>query len=770
MDRLGRSRRFDRAKIKLADSTARPSSSGERIPKMSDPVRNPRDRNSPPLPAGPTTSFLRRIAGQLLDSKQPPGAADGTPAEITQRRIDRAHLAVPPAREEAAPPQTTAPTAVTGADSTLRKDLSGAAARGTPAAPFSRREEEVLRQTGQIAAHLRTERQDLERRESALHEQHALLDQEWRTARMWVQEFEEEMLKRQAECKAREEALNEKIGACESLVSDLEEQERLVLGLRDQMSSERSGLRSMVDRELEVERIAIQQTQQALDEERRALAEEIEKRRREREEMVRSLQAQLTNERNSQRAQLDTQAAAERAAFEAEKAAWDRRRSQEDEELSKRREVSQSASERAQEEMHAVRRREFDELRREREAFETQDLAARQSLSADREKLEADRRRFSDELGELKRIQIEEIERERAAVRDEIEASRRDLDSVRSRIEEDLKQRVDAREQNLREEQRKLEEQHREQLGRLEQERNLLENRLRFQQEHLQKARQEVEAAQNELRRQHQSDRTDLEAREAACRLRFEQVAHVRALIEEREQSLEREHSLKADQHQGRETDLASREEEFTRERDAWVELRQEREAELERRETAVAAESDRLDKRRERLEGLRTELEETHRATLEMRMAIEEVWAQFSEAAGGETAKRRLAETQRRLQDDTQQARDTVERERKELALLQSAIQAQRHELAKESQEAAVAAKERREEFDRRSRAIAENAGSMRTREEQVHALREQWITEKIEVERIIRGLLVQLGQQSVQDPAAEPAKPAATDASRAA
>src|ERR1700722_13783769 len=143
MDRLGRSRRFDRAGIKLAHSTARQSSPGERIPNMSDPVRNPRDRNSPPLPAGPTTSFLRRIDGQLLDSKQPPGAADGTPAEITQRRIDRAHLAVPPAREEAAPPQTTAPTDVTGADSTLRKDLSGAAARGTPAAPFSRREEEV---------------------------------------------------------------------------------------------------------------------------------------------------------------------------------------------------------------------------------------------------------------------------------------------------------------------------------------------------------------------------------------------------------------------------------------------------------------------------------------------------------------------------------------------------------------------------------------------------------------------------------------------------
>ena len=228
---------------------------------------------------------------------------------------------------------------------------------------------------------------------------------------MWVQEFEEEMLKRQAECKAREEALNEKIGACESLVSDLEEQERLVLGLRDQMSSERSGLRSMVDRELEVERIAIQQTQQALDEERRALAEEIEKRRREREEMVRTLQAQLTNERNAQRAQLDTQAAAERATFEAEKAAWERRRSLEDEELAKRRQVSQSASERGpRKKCTRCDVGNSTSSAANAKPSEAQDLAARQSLAADREKLEADRRRFSDELAELKRIQLEEIE------------------------------------------------------------------------------------------------------------------------------------------------------------------------------------------------------------------------------------------------------------------------------------------------------------------------------------------------------------------------
>ncbi|HEV7999203.1 MAG TPA: hypothetical protein VGP63_04935, partial [Planctomycetaceae bacterium] len=281
---------------------------------MSDPVRSHRDRTSPPLPAGPTTSFLRRLAGQILDAKSPAAqTATDAETEITQRRIDRAHA---PVATRSLPNTASTGSPIAGSTPATELLADGSAAdksNAVPPKPFSRREEEVLRQTGQIAAHLRTEREELERRESALHEQHALLDQEWRNARLWVQEFEEDMLKRQAESKARESALNEKINACESLVSDLEEQERLVLGLRDQMSSERAGLRSVVDRELEVDRIAIQQTQRALEEERRALAEEIEKRRREREEMVRSLQAQLQSERTALRSQVDSQLAAERA-------------------------------------------------------------------------------------------------------------------------------------------------------------------------------------------------------------------------------------------------------------------------------------------------------------------------------------------------------------------------------------------------------------------------------------------------------------------------
>lgn len=705
---------------------------------MNDPIRTDRDR-TPEGSSRRSASLLRRLAGQILDPGTPKAVpSPGFPA-IPGIRIDQSH-AVPVGRAaKSLPPDDE--------DGEILSELGGPAA--SPIHP-SRREEEVLRQTTQIAAHLRTERQELERREHALHEQHALLDQEWRSARLWVHELEEDMLKRQTDFKAREDDLNEKIGSCETLIGDLEEQERLVLGLRDQIAAERASLRAEVDRELEVERLALRQTRQALDDERRALAAEFERRRREHEESSRALGVRIEIERSAMRNQLEVQLQEERAAFEREKAGWNIQRAAQEELLSDRRNITESATQRAQDELQAIRQREFEELRREQEALEAQLTAQREILEHEHQKLESERRKSVEELAELKRLQIEEIEQERLRVHDEIESSRRELDAARNQIEDDLKRRVEEREANLREERQRLEGQHREQLARLEQERNLLENRIRFQQDHLQKARQEVEAAQQELRRQHQTDRTDLELREAQWRLRWEQLANVRTLIEERERSLAREHALIAERRRTLETEFAARSEALTTDRTAWEAERQTRESELRRREAALAADSERLESRRQRLDGLRIELEDTHRNTLEMRMAIEEVWAQLSQQIGLDDAKRRLLETQRLLEDDWQHTRATIAEERRELAAVQAAFESRRIELESERHEAREAADECHATLERAHQELALEAAELNTREEELAQVRERWISEKLEVEAIIRGLLVQLGQRA--------------------
>src|SRR5579862_2369620 len=105
---------------------------------MSDPVRSHRDRTSPPLPASPTSSFLRRLAGQLLDAK-PTDPAASEETEITQRRIDRAHGVLPQSVSDFERTTGAKPTATPAA----RPLDEGATAAQAPR--FTRREEEVLR-------------------------------------------------------------------------------------------------------------------------------------------------------------------------------------------------------------------------------------------------------------------------------------------------------------------------------------------------------------------------------------------------------------------------------------------------------------------------------------------------------------------------------------------------------------------------------------------------------------------------------------------------
>jgi hypothetical protein len=127
----------------------------------------------------------------------------------------------------------------------------------------------------------------------------------------------------------------------------------------------------------------------------------------------------------------------------------------------------------------------------------------------------------------------------------------------------------------------------------------------------------------------------------------------------------------------------------------------------------------------------------------------------------GMDDAKRRLAETQRLLEDDWQQIRETITKERRELAELQSAHQSRRIELEREREMSLQTAEERQAAFELQLKTIADQATELRTREAELAELREQWIGEKLEVEEIIRGLLVQLGQQA-EGTATAPAQPA--------
>jgi hypothetical protein len=216
---------------------------------------------------------------------------------------------------------------------------------------------------------------------------------------------------------------------------------------------------------------------------------------------------------------------------------------------------------------------------------------------------------------------------------------------------------------------------------------------------------------------------------------------------------LAREHALIAERRRSLESELTGRSQAVEHERSTWGQEREAREEELARREEALAADSERLESRRQRLDGLRIELEETHRNTLEMRMAIEEVWAQLSQQVGMDEAKRRLAETQRLLEGDWEATRATITEERRQLAESQAAAQVRRVELEREKLDARHAADEMQARFDRERKDLADEAAALRAREDALTRVRETWATEKLEVEQVIRGLLVQLGQQAEKE-----------------
>ena len=130
--------------------------------------------------------------------------------------------------------------------------------------------------------------------------------------------------------------------------------------------------------------------------------------------------------------------------------------------------------------------------------------------------------------------------------------------------------------------------------------------------------------------------------------------------------------------------------------------------------------------------------------------MAIEEVWAQLSQQVGLDDAKRRLAETQRLLEEDFQQVRAAIAAERRQLAELQAAQQFRQAEFEREREEARHTAAERQAALEREHKTFEETAAKLRTREDELARLREEWVGEKLEVEEVIRGLLAQLGQRA--------------------
>lgn len=546
----------------------------------------------------------------------------------------------------------------------------------------AQRHDEVLSQASLFVDQLRAQVSELQRRDQILATQLQQIEHESRNLRQWKQEADQELLSKEITLRQRETTLAEQIAAQQHAIEQLRTEQAGLANGREQLEADRIRLMSDIGTKVVAERERLQQAIAAAELDRQCREMEFEQQRQRLEEAF-QLKLQEVEAAKSHVREVVTE-----------------------------------------EVLTAELRTERDTLLRERNEFERQ----RADFIAKRDRERA-------ELEHTREVQEAAVARVREELLAQRQAQFAELDAAKQ-----------AQEASLLEAQEAFARQREQQLTELRHERAVLENRLRFQQEHLAKARQEIESAQNDFRREAQRVRGQLEEGEAIIRLRQSQLDRVRALLEERERSVNREREMLFKSQRAFEQFTEHDRERIAREREDWDRERGSQLADLRRQQDMLTLHAQNLEGRRERLDNLRAELEETHRTTLERRMAIEEAWAQLTQACGAEVAQQRLDQAQQQLSGHYRGLREALIEQRRELDEMRLVFQTQRDDVRSEQQTLSDWAATQERKLRTRESDLQTQAEQLNVRESAWRAASQRWINEKIEAEAVIRDLLEQL------------------------
>jgi hypothetical protein len=285
-------------------------------------------------------------------------------------------------------------------------------------------------------------------------------------------------------------------------------------------------------------------------------------------------------------------------------------------------------------------------------------------------------------------------------------------------------------------------------------ERVLLDNRLRFQQEHLEKARLDLERAQADFRAERQQERQRLEDDTRQLERRQQQFRVYRETLDELVRTLDREHETVLKCRAAWTSAVDVDRQSLDGERDLWDQDRQRQQTELARQQELLVQQHERLESRQLRLERLRAELEDTHRTTLELRLAVEETWAQIAHAVGSdEQARVQVEQARQSLVLYYQQLHAVLADHRRELAEQQAWFDQQRHDFHEERQTVLHWLNERDEQLRSEEARQLAAAAELATHDAAWQAARDEWLAEKLEAERVIRRLVTELADGALGD-----------------
>lgn len=284
--------------------------------------------------------------------------------------------------------------------------------------------------------------------------------------------------------------------------------------------------------------------------------------------------------------------------------------------------------------------------------------------------------------------------------------------------------------------------------------RTLLETRLRFQQDHLEKTMAELEAEQQEAVQEEQAIRQQLEFAEQQLQRRKTQLDQYRETLEELERALERETELHSRLKAAISSSAEQEHQHYLVERTTWEEERRQQQAELRRQQEILLTHTENLETRRLRLESLRREVEETNHATLELRLAVEEVWAQLQQAVGLSVAQEQVDAAKLAVSRNYEQWQARLWEQRRELHEAERHFEQQRLAFQEERRTLTDWIAARDEELLRQERQQREQSAEQVEADQSWQVHRDRWLAERAEAEQVIRRLLHDLLERTGELP----------------
>lgn len=392
----------------------------------------------------------------------------------------------------------------------------------------------------------------------------------------------------------------------------------------------------------------------------------------------------------------------------------------------------------------------------ERDRLQSQAARERQDYADKLKQLDEDLRRerlrLSERAKEELAAEIVQLNRQKDEWKQAHEQQRQEIQQQAEELQlqrEMFGEQVEGEQQRLREEIEKKRQA-------LLTEQNNLQRRYRFQFEHLTRAKEDLEVELREFRREQQMFRSERLRFLEQHRLRFRQLEHVRQLLLDRETSLGRENRIIERSRAAALSDIQRQQRRSEEERDAIMRDIESRQRRMRQQETAMAELAARLDDRSQRLNRLRSELDQTQAEILEHRLVIEEARTNLlRDSSAPEVVRARLEQAKgdvqsffERLRTQINSDRDKVESAANDIAERQQQFRRDRAEL-----EQWFASKE--EELTSRSAGtvVDEQQETIQALQTQLRELQARWQQERLDAEHTIRELLEQLTAREVSD-----------------